>query len=508
MENSNKRIAINTVLLYVRMFLSIAIQLYTIPVVLRLLGASDYGLYNVIGGITVLFTFVSGSMASGAQRFFAYAIGKKDANELKRVFDTTNTIYIILGACLFVLVEVAGSWFVNTTLVVDPRRLTAANWAYQFSIVTFILNILSTPYNAVMIAREKMNMWAYVNIGSSILKLICILLLQLISDVDYLVVYALIIMGVEVFCRVFYQVYCTSNFEECRHFRFSFDKELGKGMFAYSGFNIIGALGGILKKQGLNIVMNLFFGTLLNVAHGIALQVSGVAEQLVGNVIMAARPQITKYYAVGHLSEMWKLTYRSGLLAYYLLMISGLILFLEMPTILNIWLHEVPEFTVEITRLLIISLMIDTTTSRLYCVFIAFNRIKKVQLFTASLGVINVPVAYLILKYLNTAPLIPYFVQIAFSLLIATSYLIVAKNVIQLNLKKFICEVISREIGLTLLIGYVSYSIITFLPESVWRLLITSILVVLFSAVLIPSIGVNKEDRMLLFQIINNKLKR
>ena len=502
---NNKRIAKNTIIMYFRLFFNIFIQLYTVPIVLRTLGVSDYGLYNVVCGITAMFTFIGGSMASGVQRFFSFAIGKNDGVKLKNTFDTTICIFICMAVVAFILFEIVGLWFLNSQMVVEEGRLAAANWIYQFSIVSFLIALITIPYNGVVIAHERMDFFAYVSIGSSVLKLIAIIILPYILY-DYLIVYGLLILIVQLLERLAYQLFCNLNYMECRHISFKFDRDLGTQLLTYSGFNLIGSIATILRKQGLNIVVNLFFGTIVNAAHSIAIHINGILEQFIGNLYVTSRPQITKYYAERRLDDMWNLTYRTSLLAYYLLMLIGVVAFVEAPTILTIWLDDYPDYTIGITRIFIVSMMIETMINQLSGVFQAYNRIKKWQLYASSILMLNVPVAYLLLKVDNSNVLSPYYIQLFFSLIYVFLVLIIARREVHLSVAYYLKNVIGREIIVTIGVCTILYVIIEHIEPSFLRVFITSIATLTVSSLLILTIGFNKSDRFVIIDMIKSKI--
>lgn len=505
-NNNNKRIVKNTILLYFRMFLTIGIQLYMVPVVLQLLGTNDYGLYSVIGGITALFAFVGTSMASGAQRFFAYSIAKEDKGKLTALFNTTLTIYISLGIVTFILFEICGIWFIENKLQIPDGRLFAAHWVFQFSIVAFLITLIAIPYNAVVIAHERMGVYAYVSIGTSLLKLLSVLLLQC-SNTDYLIVYAFFMMFVQFVERLFYQLYCRKLFVECRNWHWSFDRVIGLKLLTYSGFNMIGAFAMILRRQGLNIVMNLFFGTLLNAAHSIAMQVNSVIEHFISNLYMASRPQITKYYATNQIESMWTLVFRSSLMAYFLVMILGVIAVIEMPTVLTLWLHNVPQYSVNITRLFILCLLIETTTNQLIAVFQAQNRIKYYQIFSSAILLLNVPMAYFVLIGNSGNALIPYYIQLVFSCIYSLSLMVVSVKVSKLNIRNFIVSILCKEIIVTIIVFGVTYMVVKHLDASFLRICITTILTCIVAFISIWFIAIGKIERTSIKTIIYNKTK-
>ena len=274
----NRRVARNTVFLYVRMILILGVTLYTSRIVLDVLGVNDYGIYNVVGGVVAMFAFLSNSMASATQRYLTYELGRGDAARLRTVFSAALRIHLVLGAVIVVLAETLGLWFLNEKLVIDPERMSAARWVFHFSVITFFVNVLQVPYNAAIIAHEKMSIYAYVSIAEVMAKLLLVFLLKVLPY-DKLVLYALLMLLVQVGVRVFYQLWCRSRYAECRSVPVH-DRALYREMSSFAGWNVLGSLAWIMKDQGVNILLNLFFGTAVNAARGIAAQVSySVGEQ-------------------------------------------------------------------------------------------------------------------------------------------------------------------------------------------------------------------------------------
>ena len=296
--SSNKRIAKNTLLLYFRMLLTIVVGLYTSRVVLNTLGVNDYGVYNVVGGIVAMLSFLNSALTAASQRFIAFELGRGDLSKLKKIFCTSVTIHATLAAIIFVIAETVGLWFVNTHLNIDADRMVAANWVYQFSIFTFMLTVLSVPYNSCIVAHEHMNTFAYISILEVTLKLLIVYLL-LVINYDKLITYGILVFAVALVVRLTYGIYSKRHFEECTY-HFSFDKQLFKEMFSFAGWSVVGNLGFSFKDQAANIILNLFFGTVVNAARGIALQVNGIISGFSTNFMMALNPQITKQYAAGN----------------------------------------------------------------------------------------------------------------------------------------------------------------------------------------------------------------
>lgn len=503
--STNTRIARNTLLLYFRMFLLIIVQLYTVPIILRALGASDYGLYYAVGGIAAMFSFIGGSLSSGSQRFLAYALGKRDIKLLKRTFDTTVSTYIVFAIISFFVLEIGGIWFLNYQMNIPADRLIAANWCYQFSIFAFVVNLMVIPYMATVIVHERMSLFAYLSILECVLKLSVAIALQYILK-DKLIVYAILIFVIAGLVQAVYWLYCRFQFAECKNYSFSWSSKTGKELYIYSGWNAVGSLAIISRQHGLNVLINLFFGTILNAAHSIAQQIYGVLTQFVNNLYVATRPQITKFYATGDTVEMWNLVFRSARLAFYLLMLISIPLIIEMNTILKLWLGEVPQYTVEISILMIISMLIETQVNQIIAAFQAANRIKRYQLYSSTILLCNIPVTYWLLRILGDVPLLPYFVSILLSVLYAASILWQAKVEIQLDLKKYIKQVIIKLCVVFGVVFFCIYSVSTLMSPSLYRVVCTCLLSVFLIPFIVWLIGLDDVEKAFCVRLLRNKI--
>lgn len=502
---NNKRIAKNTLLLYFRMILLIFVQLYTVPIVLKNLGIEDYGIYNVVGGIVTMFSFIGGSLASGSQRFLAFEIGRGDSKRLKEVFDTTLSIYLILAIITVLLLEMGGYWFLNTQMNIPVERMNAANWVFQLSILSFFINLISIPYNAAVIAHEKMSLFAYVSILECILKLTAAILLQYVLF-DKLIIYAVFISSIAIIIRLIYQVYCKKHFTECKYYHFIRKNNMGKELLIYSGWNMIGSVALISRQQGLNVVINLFFGPLLNAAHSIAQQINGVLAQFINNVYTATRPQITKHYASGETIEMWNLVFRSSKLAFYLLTFISIPALLELDMILSVWLHEVPPYTVPIARLMIISILIETMANQIIGAYQAANKIKRYQLYSSTVILLNIPISYIVLKINPFIPVVPYIISTLLSVLYTISILWNAKKEIGLNLNKYLKDVLLKNIIVySVSIGVIG-GCICMIPSSFFRIIITICLTIVCCSIIVWTAGLDLSEKHFIKKIIQQKI--
>lgn len=493
---NNSLITKNTLMLFFRMLLNIAIQLYSFPIVLRALGIEDYGLYNVIGSIMAMVYLVS-FIASGCQRFFAYSIGRGDYDQLRKMFNSTVTIYFLITIVVFVFLEIIGIWFMNNKMQIPPGRLIAAHWVFQLSAISFLVTLMAVPYGSLIIAHEKMNIYAYIGIATSVLKLLAAIAIAHVSY-DRLIFYALFILFIQLSERIYNQIYCIRHFKESRNWKLEIDKKLIRELLIYSGFNIIGAIAITVRKQGMNVVMNLFFGTILNAAHGIALQIQTIIEQLVNNIYQASRPQITKSYAMGEIDEMWRLVFRTSLLSYYLIMILSVIVVFELPTILSFWLNEVPRYTVNICRVFVSCVLLETISNQLIGVFQAMNRIKNYQVVSSVLLLFNIPVAYFMLKHNSSDVMTPYYVQFAISILYVISVIIISVKVSHMKFDYFFFHVFLREIVITIVVALLIYYQTSLLMPSLFRVFMTTISCVIISGIIILVIGFDKQDLRIL----------
>ena len=376
-----KRIAKNTILLYFRQILIMAVSLYTVRVVLNVLGAEDYGIYNVVAGVVTMFGF----------------LGKKDFEHLKVTFSVTMQIYLLLSVIILLLAETIGLWFVNNKLVIPSERLTAANFIYQTAIISFLLTLLATPYMACIIAHENMNVYAYVSIVEASLKLIIVLILKRILN-DKLIIYGILLAIVALINTSLYRIYCLVKYKECK-LKIILDKELFKELFGYSGWNLFGASIGVVKNQIMNILLNIFFGPITNAARGIAAQVSNAVVSFGQNFSTAMRPQLIKSYANNDYENSLKFVYLGCKLTFFLMYILILPLAIEMDTVLTIWLKNPPAEAVLFTRLVLMDCLIDCISYQIMTLAQATGKIKLYQGVVGGTLLLNLPIAYIALKF-------------------------------------------------------------------------------------------------------------
>lgn len=399
---NNKRIAKNTLLLYFRMLFTMGVSLYTSRIVLHVLGVDDYGIYNVVGGVVMMFAFLSSSMGAASSRYITFGLGRGDLFHLKKVFSSIVSIHFCLAILVLLLSETVGLWFLLHKMQIPPDRVNAAVWVYQFSVLTLLTSIMSIPYNAVIIAHERMKAFAFISILDVLLKLLGVYLLVFVA-MDKLKLYAGLLFFIQLVDQSIYWFYCRRHFEESR-FRFIWDKPLFREIFVFAGWTMNGNLAVVGYTQGLNILLNLFFGPAVNAARGIAVQVQGVILRFCDNFQTALNPQLTKSYAQGELSYMHQLLVTSSKYSFFLLIFLSMPVMFQTEQILNWWLGIVPPYTVIFLRLVLLTSMLSALADPVIVSVHATGRLKKFQLIEGTMLLSIVPIAYLLLKFAHVPP--------------------------------------------------------------------------------------------------------
>lgn len=491
-ENS-KRIARNTALLYFRLILTMGVSLYTSRVVLNTLGVEDFGIYSVVGGIVIMFSFLNSSMSSATQRFFSFELGKNDYGQLKKVFSMSVNIHAIIAIIILILAETIGLWFLNAKLNIPVERMEAANWVYQFSILSFLVTVMSVPYNAIIIAHERMNVYAYVSVVEVALKLAIVFSLVWFSY-DKLKMYAILILSLSATVWIVYKTYCRRNFSET-NYKFFWEKSLYKTLMNYAGWNIFGNLASVSTSQGVNILLNLFFGPVVNAARGIAYQVMGAVNGFVSNFQLAMNPQIVKSYAADDLKYMHQLIFRGSKYSFFLLYFITLPILLETESILGWWLGIVPAYTVIFCRLILINTLIDCISGPLMTAAQATGKIKKYQFMVGGLLLLILPISYLLLR-MGFPPQTTLYVSISISLIALFTRLQIISPLINLSVLTFTRRVLMR----VFLVAVVAIIFPLFIAYSVNQELIrffsVCIVSILSVAISVFYLGLRREERL------------
>lgn len=501
--SNNKRLAKNTLLLYLRMILIIIVGLYTSRIVLQTLGVDDYGIYNVVGGIVAMLAFLNSAMTAASQRFISFELGTGNLSKLKQVFCTSVTIHIAIAGIILIIAETIGLWFLNTHMNIAPERMTAANWVYQCSILTFMTTVISVPYNACIVAHERMKAFAYISIVETCLKLAIVYLLLILPS-DKLITYAILMLSVSIIIRIIYGIYCKLNFEECTY-QFSFNKNSFNEMFAFAGWSVIGNLGFALKDQGSNVVLNIFYGTAINAARGVALQVNGIINNFSSNFIMALNPQITKQYAAGNVQESIQLVYAGCRYSLYLLSIISVPFMVNLNYLLSLWLGTVPPYTTEFLFLALIAALINSIATPLVTAMQATGRIRNFQIIICIIMMCELPLTYIILKLGYK----PYMAMIA-SIIVVTiglfARLLLLKQLIKsYSIKYFTIHIIVKNILIVAgCIAVATYIHGYWIKINFVSFIITSFIAFIITLGGIYIFGITSKEKA----FINNKIRR
>lgn len=501
-ETSNhKRIAKNTLMLYIRMLFLMLVSLYTSRVILQALGVEDYGVYNAVAGFIAMFSMVSSSIAGAISRFITFVLGQGNKEKLRKVFSTAIIIQLSLAVVVVFFVEVVGVWFLNAKMTIPVGREVAANWVLQFALITFVLNLWSTPYNAALIAHERMGAFAYIGIFEGFANLV-IAFMVMFLPFDGLVVYGFLMCFVAFVTRMIYNFYCKKHFEECS-FKWIFDKALFKEMFGFAGWNFIGSISGLLRDQGINILFNIFNGPVINAARGLAIQVQAAVTKFSHNFYVAVQPQITKSYANHCFDESHDLVLRSSRLAFLLLTAMIVPLITETEFVLHLWLKVVPAHTVNFVKIILACSLVDSFSSPLIHLMLATGEIKRYQIVVGLFNLLNFPVALTIL-YCGGDPELAQLSIIFFAIgaLILRVYML--RPMTQFPVRDFLFNTVARCLFIVTICFFVSVFISEMIEIGFIRFVLNLVITELILGVLIFTMGLNREERIYVFE----KIKR
>ena len=493
---NNKRIAKNTLMLYVRMIFTMFVGLYTSRVVLNTLGATDFGLYNVVGGFVYMFTFINSAMAGATQRYLTFELGRGDFNRLQKVFSTSINVHLIISLIILIAAETFGLWFVYNYLTIPEDRFNAALWVYQASILSTIIMMLSVPYNAAIIAHERMSAFAYISVLEVVLKLVIVYALT-VSEADKLILYAVLMLLVQILIRLIYGWYCGKHFPETKY-SIIFDKKLIREMTGFAGWSLFGNLAAVTFTQGVNVVLNMFFGPAVNAARGIAVQVQTAIKGFCQNFQTALNPQITKTYATGEYQYMHRLIFMSTKFSYFLLLMISLPVMLEADTILTWWLKTVPEHTVSFVRLVLVASMIDATANSLMQGASATGKIKIYQSVIGSILLMILPVSYVTLK-LGGQPESVFVVQIIIFAVAQIIRIVIIRPMIHLSLREYFTKAVIPILTVTLVSVVIPVIIYVFLDSGICRFFVICIVSLLSVGFAILFLGLNHSERKFLY---------
>lgn len=508
-SSNNKRIAKNTLALYFRTFFSLLVSLYTSRIILNELGVTDYGIYNVVGGFVGMFTILSSSLSGAISRFLTFELGKGNIDKLNKIFCTSVNIQIILSILIVIVSETFGLCFLTEKMNIDPSRMFAAKCVFHTSVIVLVLDLITIPYNAIIVAHEHMKAFAYLGITHTLLKLVIVLLLPFFFF-DKLIIYSVLLLVTYVIIRILNGIYCKHHFSET-NWHIYIDKSLMKEMFTFSGWTFIGSSSAILRDQGSNILLNLYVGPVINAARGIAEQVNGAINSFASNFMTAVNPQITKSYAANDKAYMLELIYKSAKFSLYLLLFLSLPIIVETPYILKIWLKVVPEHTVWFVRLILLYALCDSASRPLITAILATGNIKNYQLIIGAFQFLCLPISYFFLER-GFYPEITLIVSLILNLCCLVVRLILLRSMIGLRVRIYIKEVVIKVV----LIGIVSSALPIYLsfrlPNSFSSFIVVIVLTLVITLLFIYCIGCSLSERYTLkkalFKLYKNLLAR
>lgn len=502
----NKRIIKNTIFLYIRTFVSMIVALYTSRKILEVLGVEDFGIFNVVGGVISLMAFINGSMSVATQRYLTYELGKGTEGQFNKVFNIAVYTHTIIGVIVLIAAETVGVWLINTLLNIPSSRMNAANWVFQASILTSILGILQTPYNAAIISHEHMHVYAYVGLGETIAKLFIVLGLFY-YPFDRLAVWGFALFSIQLCSSLIYRQYCIRKFNNCALKRNSWDSRLAKSMLGFTSWNMFGTVAWTLKDQGASVLLNIFGGPTINAARGVSVQVTNAVQNLTQGFQSAVNPQLIKYYAAKDRDSTCRLLCKSSKISYFLFYFIALPVILEIDFILELWLVEVPPMSSLFTRIVIIEALFSTFGAPMITALMATGKIKWYQIVVGTLLLFNIPVAYVLLKcgYPIATPLV---VSATFILLGNVARFLFCRKQLGLSAKQYGKNVLFPIVAVTTLSVIGSLPIHISMSEGWGRLFLTTLISCVTISILVYAIGLTTSERTFIVSWVKLKIKQ
>lgn len=501
--SKSSTIAKNTLLLYTRMLFSLVVSLFTSRIILNTLGVEDYGINNVVGGVVSMFTFLNSSMSATVQRFLSFEIGREDKQRLNKVFNTSLIIHIGLAVIFFLLIETIGLWFLYNKLNIPPNRLSAASWVLHFSALSTLMSVLSVPYRALIISREKMSLFAKLSILEISLRLVIVYMLVM-FNYDKLKIFSLLSFIVSTMITLLYANISRKSYSETK-FRWEWDSALFKEIYSFAGWNLIGVTSGLAKTQGVNIVLNLFFGSILNASRGIAVQVNHAIDNFITNFIVAINPQITKSYAAGDSIYLMKLVENGSRYSFYLLILLSYPILFETEIILKLWLKIVPEYTVVFVRLVLTLSIIEVLSKTLIQLMFSTGRIRNYQIAVGVVTLLNLPFTYIAFK-LGYPPQTTFYISIFLAIVALIIRMIMLRKMVEFSIRNYMKNVVFNVFFVSFVSFFIPFLVLNEMDSGVQRLIIVSVVSVVSVTTSIYFLGLSNEERKLVIRNISKVL--
>jgi len=500
-KSTNKRLAKNTLFLYFRLFLTMAITFYTTRVVLDKLGVDDYGIYNTLGSVAVMFVYVNNAMVTAVQRFLNFYLGKNEIDNVKLIFSQSLLIHFIIGLFSVILIELVGLWFLYNKMSLPADRMGAAFWMIHIvSLVTFS-RIIRTPYNACIIAYEKMDYYAYVSIMDVVLKLLVVYLLSIVNF-DKLILYGCLNLMVSFFVTFIYKSYCNKHFPISK-FKYQWNKNIFNELFQFSFYSLLGNLANMSTKALVNLVLNSFCGVVVNASAGVSSQVSRGVYSLIANFQVAFNPILVKTYAKNNFIELKNLIYKVSKLSYYLMFCICLPVLIYTEDIFDLWLKEIPFYTIEFCRLTILTLLIDTLAEPLWKTVQASGRIKTYQIVVSLIIFSNLPLCYIIMR-LGGSPVLVFVIKLIVNFCAYLYRFYYANSLVHFTLLNYIRNIISP----VLVVSSISILLSICIFKLNLNFIVSSILIVFMSVIVVYLIGTTQSEKQFITEIVRKRFKR
>ncbi len=503
-RENTRRIAKNTLMLYFRMFFLMILGVFSSRIVLEALGESDYGIYSVVGGVVAMFGLVSGSLSTTINRFLAFEMGQGESAQIGKVYSMSVNVQILLSVLIVIVAEPVGLWFIDNKMTIPPDRIEAAHLVMHFSLLSFVINLLSVPQMAAITAYEKMSAYAWVGMLDGVLRFGAALAISVAAS-DRLVLYGTLMAGVVLAVRCAYGIYCRKFIPECRY-QFIYDKSLLKQMTKFAGWSFIGVTSGVLRDQGGNVLINIFFTPAVNAARALAFQLNGAVQNFVTNFMTAVNPQITKSFSAGDFDYMHSLVRRSSRMSFYLLFILSLPILFNTDFLLGLWLASVPETTASFARLFIIFALSESISNPLITAMLATEEIRQYQIVVGGLQLLNLPISYIFLK-MGFPPQTTVVVAIVMSQICLAARLGLLRKMINLSVRTFIKRIYLNVLKVASIGFLLTYMATRLLPVGTLGSCLSLLICVLIAFLSCAFVGMSSSERLEVMAMLKNRIR-